>query len=84
VAVTSVIDGNVQYAWIDYDGESQTLEIRASTRDGRPGRALLSEEVDLGEHLGQSTGFVGFTSGTGRAGGDHDILAWRFTFDGDE
>jgi hypothetical protein len=34
--------------------------------------------VDLVTVLGVTDAFVGFTSGTGAAGADHDILSWEF------
>lgn len=45
--------------------------------------ALLSYGVDLTSVLGTTDAFVGFTSGTGAAYGNHDVLAWQFnsTFD---
>ena len=65
-------------AWIDYDGTSDLLEVRANTTGVRPTAALLSHTVDLVTVLGSTNAFVGFTSGTGFAGADHDIVAWQF------
>jgi hypothetical protein len=39
---------------------------------------MLSYTVDLVQELGAIDAFVGFTSGTGFAGADHDIVAWQF------
>ncbi|MGE0483359.1 MAG: PEP-CTERM sorting domain-containing protein [Gammaproteobacteria bacterium] len=74
---------NIFTAWVDYDGVNDLLEVRVNTTGIRPVAALLSYTVDLVSVLGQTDAFVGFTSGTGFAGADHDILSWQFnsTFD---
>lgn len=71
-------DGNVWYAWVDYNGGTDLLEVRLSQVNVRPVAATTSATVDLPTVLGSSNAFVGFTSGSGAAGGDHDILAWTF------
>jgi Legume lectin domain/PEP-CTERM motif len=71
-------NGGVWYSWIDYDGISDLLEVRLSQTAARPKTALLSYTVDLASILGSSDAYVGFTSGTGAAGGDHDIRSWTF------
>ena len=43
----------------------------------RPGAALLSYTVDLASVLGSTNAYVGFTSGTGAAFANHDILSWQ-------
>jgi hypothetical protein len=82
-AIAPLDSGAVFTAWVDYDGVTDTLEVRANTTGARPVAALLSYSVDLVSVLGQTDAFVGFTSGTGAAGADHDILSWQFnsTFD---
>lgn len=70
-------DGDLWSAWIDYDGAN--LEVRLSLTDTRPIQALLSAELDLIDIMGQDTAFVGFTSGTGAAWANHDIVNWRYT-----
>ena len=69
-------DGNIWYAWIDYDGT--TMEVRANQTGLRPEDALLSRDLDLVAILGQNTAYVGFTSGTGGDWGNHDILTWEY------
>ena len=71
-------DGNTWYAWVDYNGATDLLEVRLSQVNVRPVTATTSATVDLPTVLGSSNAFVGFTSGTGAAGGDHDILTWTF------
>ena len=76
-------NGALWYAWVDYNGASDLLEVRLSTTSSRPAAAFLSHTVDLVTVLGTTNAFVGFTSGTGSGGGDHDILSWQLnnTFD---
>ena len=75
---TRMNNGNVWYSWVDYDGTTDNLEIRLSQSSTRPLSALLTRNVDLATVLGTTNAFVGFTSGTGSAWGDHDILSWEF------
>ena len=70
-------DGDQWFTWIDYDGTN--LEVRLSMVDSRPIDALISYELDLPSVLGQETAFVGFTSATGAAWANHDILDWSYT-----
>ncbi len=70
-------NGSVWYAWVDYDGSTDNLEVRLSESDPtRPALALIDITVDLVAELGSTSVFAGFTSGTGSAGGDHDIRSW--------
>ncbi len=69
-------DGNIWYAWIDYDGSD--VEVRANQSGIRPVDALLSRTLDLSSLLGQDDAYVGFTSGTGADWGNHDILYWEY------
>ncbi len=70
--------GALLTAWVDYNGVTDLLEVRLSNNTTRPLAALLSHTVDLVTVLGTTNAFVGFTSGTGAAGADHDIVAWQF------
>lgn len=76
-------DGDVWYAWVDYNGPTDQLEVRLSMNASRPAGALVSRDVDLVGVLGSESAFAGFTSGTGAAGGYHDILSWTFVNDFD-
>ncbi len=71
-------DGNRWYSWVDYDGATDLLEVRLSQANVRPISATLSYTVDLVTVLGSPNAYVGFTSGTGGAGGRHDIINWEF------
>lgn len=75
---TPMNNGELWHAWVDYNGQADMLEVRISRNDSRPTTPLISHEVDLVEILGKTEVFVGFTSGTGSAGNNHDIIAWNF------
>ncbi len=65
-------------AWVDYNGATDLLEVRLNNSDTRPLLALLSYTVDLTTVLGSTNAFVGFTSGTGAAWANHDVISWEF------
>lgn len=66
-------------AWIDYNSGSQLLEVFLSDGNTRPGSPIISYNVDLQSVLGVGNqAFVGFTSGTGAAWANHDVLNWDF------
>jgi len=71
-------DGVVWNAWVDYDGDADLIEVRVSSSPTRPATPLMTWQVDLTSVLGSNDAFVGFTSGTGGAGGYHDILSFYF------
>jgi hypothetical protein len=75
---TRMNNGADWYAWVDYNGATDALEVRISETSGRPLLPSLTKTVDLASLLGSTDVYVGFTSGTGAAGGDHDIVAWQF------
>ena len=79
VAVTNAMnDGNIWYAWVDYEGVSQDLEVRASEIPVRPVAPTLDVTVNLPAILGTTNAFVGFTGGTGAAYNEQDVLSWKF------
>jgi len=78
VTADDMNNGAVWYSWIDYDGASNLLEVRLSETNVRPSSAILSLNRDLAVDLGSTNAFVGFTSGTGAAFANHDILSWTF------
>ena len=72
--------GMVFYSWVDYDGIADLLEVRVSTVNVRPAAPTLSQAgIGLAALLGGTSAHVGFTSGTGSAFGDHDILSWHLS-----
>lgn len=78
--VNRMNNGAIWSAWVDYNGVTDLLEVRLAQGESvaRPTTALLSYGVDLTTYLLTTDAFVGFTSGTGSAYGNHDILAWQF------
>lgn len=71
-------NGSTWYAWVDYDGANENLEVRLSQANARPSAATLTHSVDLAAVLGKPDVYVGFTAGTGAGVGNHDILSWEF------
>lgn len=70
-------NGNVWNAWVDYNSATKLLEARLSQSSVRPGSAIVSlSNIDLASTLGVTNAYVGFTSGTGAAFANHDVLSW--------
>lgn len=69
-------NGGIWNAWVDYNSVTQLLEARLSLSTSRPGAAMISLTRDLAVDLGTTNAFVGFTSGTGAAFANHDVLTW--------
>jgi hypothetical protein len=78
VNTNTMNDGNIWYAWIDYEGVSQDLEVRLSEIPVRPLAPTLAVSVNLPSILGGTNAFVGFTGATGAGWHEQDILAWKF------
>ena len=74
--VARLDDGNLWYAWVDYDGT--TLAVRANQTGVRPASPDLSLALDLPGIIGTTSAYVGFTAGTGAAYGNHDIVSWEY------
>jgi len=79
---TLMKNGDIWYAWIDYNGLNDELDVRLSDGvDVRPTSPQLSETIDLDASsiLGSSPDvYAGFTSGTGGAYDNTDVLNWEF------
>ncbi|MGK7895724.1 MAG: DUF4347 domain-containing protein [Xenococcus sp. (in: cyanobacteria)] len=69
--------GSALNAWIDYDGESDLLEVFLAETLVKPETASLSLNIDLASIVG-SEAFLGFSAGTGGLANTHDILNWEF------
>ena len=76
VTEADINNGDVWNAWIDYNSVGNLLEARLTRSATRPGTAILSLTRDLAADLGTTSAFVGFTSGTGSAFANHDVLSW--------
>lgn len=70
-------NGAVWNAWIDYNGSTNLLEVRLTQSLVRPTTAMLSLTRNIALDLGSTNAFVGFTSGTGAAFANHDVLKWQ-------
>ncbi len=79
---TLLKNGDIWYSWIDYNGVTNQLDVRLSDGvDVRPLNPQLSVNVNLNDStiLGSAPNvYAGFTSGTGGAWDNHDILSWGF------
>jgi hypothetical protein len=73
---TRLNNGAIWFAWIDYNGS--VLELRLNQANVRPAAPTLTHAVNLATVIGTTQAFVGFTSGTGAAFANHDILTWVF------
>ncbi len=66
-------------AWIDYNGDAQSLAVYVSNGATKPATALLVTSVNLEAIVGNQ-GYLGFTAATGGASNRHRILDWNFSF----
>lgn len=71
-------NGAIWHAWIDYNGATDLLEVFLSMSSERPLAPILALTRNLAADLGTPNAFVGFTSGTGAAFANHDVLSWTF------
>lgn len=69
-------NGDIWNAWVDYNSATQLLEARLTRSATRPALASLSHTLNLASILGTTNAFAGFTSGTGAAFANHDVLSW--------
>ena len=75
----SLENGQVWTGWVDYDGASHLLEVRASDDGMRPDAALVSANVDIPATVGEDLGYFGLTSASGLASQTIDVLSWNGT-----
>ena len=80
--VLDLKSGQVIQAWIEYDSQSNRLDVRLSPSSTKPRSTLLSVQVDLSLILQESM-YVGFSSSTGLLSSSHYILGWSFKMNGD-
>ena len=87
-SVTSLAAANVETrfdngdkwtAWVDYNNNTHTLEVRVSDNGVRPGSPLLSQSINIASTLDSGTAYIGFTAATGGAYANHDVLNWTFS-----
>ncbi|MBI5380152.1 MAG: hypothetical protein HZA23_08405 [Nitrospirae bacterium] len=69
--------GSSLYAWVDYNGATNMLDVYINTTSTKPGTPVISQVVDISPLVGGQV-YVGFTAATGAAWNIHDIEAWQF------
>ncbi|MFK7818047.1 MAG: Calx-beta domain-containing protein [Planctomycetaceae bacterium] len=77
VAPFDLNSGSTYYAWVQYDGDSDLLELYVDDDPVIPANPRISTTIDLAEVLG-SQAFLGFTGGTGGANNVQEIRSWEF------
>lgn len=69
----------IWYAWVNYNNVAQQLDVFFSDQDVLPSTSALSYTGDLAALLGTNQVYAGFTSATGGAYANHDLLSWEFS-----
>ncbi len=64
--------GNSYYAWIDYDGTTNTLDVFVNTTNSKPASALITRTIDINSIVGNMA-YIGFSAGTGSGTNQHLI-----------
>lgn len=70
-------NGNIWYAWIDYNGTTGDLELRLSETNSRPLMPTLTNVINMVSYLGTNVAYIGFGSGTGGSWNQQDVLSWQ-------
>ena len=68
------------FAWVDYDGGTDSLSVYLSQTDSKPAAAILETQVALDQVVGDSA-FVGFSAGNFDQPNYHHVLLWSFATD---
>jgi len=82
-ALGQLDQGGVFYAWVDYNGATDGMEVRVNNAPSRPVSPTLTRTLNVPAILGSPNAYVGFTSATGGANNTHDVLSWGFRSDFD-
>ncbi|XP_050262941.1 L-type lectin-domain containing receptor kinase S.4-like [Quercus robur] len=82
IQVLNLKSGQVIQAWIEYDSQSNQLDVKLSPSSTKPRSPLLSFHVDLSLILQESM-YVGFSSSTGLLSSSHYITGWSFKMNGE-
>ncbi|KAF3970327.1 hypothetical protein CMV_005970 [Castanea mollissima] len=82
IQVLNLKSGQVIQAWIEYDSQSNRLDVKLSPSSTKPRSTLLSFHVDLSLILQESM-YVGFSSSTGLLSSSHYIMGWSFKMNGE-
>ena len=73
--------GEPRFAWIDYDGKNDVIEVFVSQNDTKPANPLISEPFDLMSFVGTDPTYIGFTAANGSKTNDHNVTRWTFRSD---
>ncbi|HML50363.1 MAG TPA: PKD domain-containing protein [Propionicimonas sp.] len=76
---SSLENGSVWTGWVDYDGATHRLEVRASDTGVRPEEAIAATTVNIPAVVGADVGYFGVTSASGTASQTIDVLSWKGT-----
>jgi glucose/arabinose dehydrogenase len=72
--------GAQYYAWVDYNGDSNTLAVYLSTTSTKPAFAVLKTQVQLDQLVGNRA-YVGFSAGNYDIPNFHRVGSWNFSLD---
>jgi len=73
-------NSSTYYAWVDYNGLTDTVEVRFNTSNVRPASSILSHSLDLAANLSSDV-YVGFSAATGGCWETHTIQSFYFNND---
>jgi hypothetical protein len=79
-SIVTLDSSGVCYAWVDYDGSSDLLEVRLCKSSSRPINATLSDTIDLESIFGRDV-YIGFTAATGGSWSQYEVLSFYFNND---
>ena len=68
--------GSSLYAWVDYNGATNQLDVYINTTSAKPGSPVISQGVAIYSLVGSQV-YVGFSAGSGAFYNIHDIEAWQ-------
>ncbi|XP_076908962.1 L-type lectin-domain containing receptor kinase VIII.1-like [Bidens hawaiensis] len=72
-------NGEIQRAWIDYQGQNRVLAIQLGPDSGGyPSKPVFEGKLDISEFLNEYM-FVGFSASTGNFTQMHNLISWNFT-----
>ncbi|NND96321.1 MAG: hypothetical protein HKN47_03205, partial [Pirellulaceae bacterium] len=72
--------GGVYYAWVDYNGTSDTLSVYVSQDSTKPTAATLQINVELDQYVGDQF-YAGFTASNWDRPNAHRILSWSLNLE---
>ncbi len=75
-------DGGVGFAWVDYNGSSDELQVYLSQTDTKPATPLLSYTIDLHTIIGTQA-YLGFSGATGASTNEHLVYLFVDGWDSD-